>query len=819
MAAARFVHLRLHTEYSIVDGIARVEDAVAAAAADGMPALAITDSANLFGAIKFFEAARARGVQPVIGCDLWVENPRHRDKPYRVTALCRNQAGYLALCDLLTRAYAENHWRGRAQLKREWLKGVSGLIVLSGAEAGEVGAALAASHLDEADRIAREWTADFPDAFYIEIQRVDAGRSERLIAASLALAERCGLPVVATHPVQFIRATDFRAHEARVCIAQGYVLGDSRRPREFAPSQYFKTQAEMAELFADLPEALENSVEIARRCAFEFALGKSRLPAFPTPKGESIDAFLRAEARRGLDERLARLYPDEARRAEARLRYAERLTYELDVIIQMGFPGYFLIVADFIHWAKTHGVPVGPGRGSGAGSLVAYSLGITDLDPLRYELLFERFLNPERVSMPDFDIDFCQDGRDRVIEYVRGKYGEASVAQIATFGTLAARAVVRDVGRVLDLGFTTLTVLDWAERYVRGMGDADFSLARVPLDDADTYKLLSAGNTTAVFQLESRGMRDLIKRARPDRFEDVIALVALYRPGPMDLIPEYIERKHGKRVDYLDPRLEPILGPTYGIMVYQEQVMQIAQVIGGYTLGSADLLRRAMGKKKPEEMAPQRDIFVAGAQKNGLSRSKATQLFDLMEKFAGYGFNKSHAAAYALLAYQTAYMKAHHRAAFLAANLSAVMDDTDKVRQFYEDALANGLAILPPDINASGYRFTPVHVQRIRYGLGAVRGTGAAAIEAIVLARREAVFTDVFDFCRRVDKRHLNRRVVEALVRAGAFDSLDAQRSKLLASVGRALEAAEQAERAASQSSLFGEAEAPRGGIHAYVDL
>src|SRR5438067_2856345 len=453
MAAARFVHLRLHTEYSIVDGIARVEDAVAAAAADGMPALAITDSANLFGAIKFFEAARARGVQPVIGCDLWVENPRHRDKPYRVTALCRNQAGYLALCDLLTRAYAENHWRGRAQLKREWLKGVSGLIVLSGAEAGEVGAALAASHLDEADRIAGEWTADFPDAFYIEIQRVDAGRSERLIAASLALAERCGLPVVATHPVQFIRATDFRAHEARVCIAQGYVLGDSRRPREFAPSQYFKTQAEMAELFADLPEALENSVEIARRCAFEFALGKSRLPAFPTPKGESIDAFLRAEARRGLDERLARLYPDEARRAEARLRYAERLTYELDVIIQMGFPGYFLIVADFIHWAKTHGVPVGPGRGSGAGSLVAYSLGITDLDPLRYELLFERFLNPERVSMPDFDIDFCQVGRDRVIDYVRQKYGAASVSQIATFGTMAARAVVRDVGRVLDLGY------------------------------------------------------------------------------------------------------------------------------------------------------------------------------------------------------------------------------------------------------------------------------------------------------------------------------------------------------------------------------
>jgi len=593
----------------------------------------------------------------------------------------------------------------------------------------------------------------------------------------------------------------------------------------------------------------------------------------------------------------------------------------------MGFAGYFLIVADFINWAKSNGVPVGPGRGSGAGSLVAYSLGITDLDPLRYDLLFERFLNPERVSMPDFDIDFCQDGRDRVIDYVRRKYGEQSVSQIATFGTMAARAVVRDVGRVLDLGYnfcdqiaklipvqpgknvtlddarkaepllaereknedevhellelgeklegmvrnvgmhaggvliapgrltdfcplyaaegtnnvisqldkddvekiglvkfdflglTTLTILDWAERSVRAMGAPAFSLARIPLDDAPTYQLLSTGNTTTVFQLESRGMRDLIRRARPDRFEDVIALVALYRPGPMDLIPDFIARKHGEqRVEYLDPRLAPILGPTYGIMVYQEQVMQIAQVIGGYTLGGADLLRRAMGKKKPEEMAQQRDIFVAGAEKNGLSRSNATQLFDLMEKFAGYGFNKSHAAAYALLAYQTAYMKAHHRSAFLAANLSAVMDDTDKVRQFYEDALANGLVILPPDVNASEHRFVPVDEKRIRYGLGGVRGTGEAAIGAIVEARREAPFGDLFDFCRRVDKRMVNRRVMEALVRAGAFDTVDPRRSRLLASVGRALEAAEQAERSAAQTSLFGEAEAPRGGEHAYVE-
>src|SRR5262245_8219571 len=682
----------------------------------------------------------------------------------------------------------------------------------------------------------------------------------------------------------------------------------------------------MVELFGDIPAALANSVEIARRCSFELELGKSKLPLFPTPDGTGLNQYLRSEAMAGLEQRLSALYPEAAQRVQQAGRYTDRLELELQTIIEMGFAGYFLIVADFINWAKRNGVPVGPGRGSGAGSLVAYSLGITDLDPLKYDLLFERFLNPERVSMPDFDIDFCQDGRGRVIDYVRRKYGEDSVSQIATFGTMAARAVVRDCGRVLDLGYnfcdqiaklipvqpgktitlddaremepllaereekeeevrellelggkleglvrnvgmhaggvliapgrltdfcplyaaegttnvisqldkddveavglvkfdflglTTLTILDWAERYVRALGEASFALEKVALNDAAAYKLLSAGNTTAVFQLESRGMRDLIKRACPDRFEDVIALVALYRPGPMDLIPEYIERKHGKRVEYLDPRLAPILGPTYGIMVYQEQVMQIAQVIGGYSLGGADLLRRAMGKKKPEEMAQQREIFVAGAERNGLARSKATQLFDLMEKFAGYGFNKSHAAAYALLAYQTAYMKAHHAAAFFAANLSAVMDDTDKVRQFHEDGVANGLAILPPDVNASEYRFVPVDARTIRYGLGAVRGTGEGAINSILEARRPKPFVDLADFCLRVDKRIVNRRVVEALVRAGDFDSLDANRARLLASVGRALEEAEQTGGGGSRTGIFGEAEAPRGGASVYVD-
>jgi len=918
MAAPRFVHLRLHSEYSVSDGIVRIEEAVERARADAMPALALTDAGNLFGMVKFYGAARAAGVKPVIGVDCWLQNDADRDKPFRLLLLCASRAGYLRLCDLLSRAWLRNQHRGRAELAREWLQDAEGLIALSGAASGDVGQALLAGHDEAAERLAYDWAALFPGRYYLELQRAGQPHAEALLARSVALASRLGLPVVATHPVQFLDAGDFRAHEARVCIATGHILGDQRRPRRFTPEQYFKRQDEMARLFADIPQALENSIEIARRCNLAIELGKSRLPAFPTPAGVSVEDYLRQQAHDGLKKR--------------GLQNVERLEFELKTIIQMGFAGYFLIVADFINWARAvrepsfpNGVPVGPGRGSGAGSLVAYALGITDLDPLKYDLLFERFLNPERVSMPDFDIDFCQDGRDRVIDYVRQKYGEGSVSQIATFGTMAARAVLRDCGRVLDLpysfcdqlaklvpvqpgklitlddarkaepllaereknedevrellelsekleglvrnvgmhaggvliapgrltdfcplyaadgaqvisqldkddveaiglvkfdflGLTTLTILDWAERYVRVLGQHDFSLAQVPLDDAQTYKLLSSGNTTAVFQLESRGMRDLIKRARPDRFEDVIALVALYRPGPMDLIPEYIERKHGKRVDYLDPRLVPILGPTYGIMVYQEQVMQIAQVIGGYSLGGADLLRRAMGKKKPEEMAPQREIFVTGAEKAGLAKGKAMQLFDLMEKFAGYGFNKSHAAAYALLAYQTAYMKTHHAAAFAAANLSAVMDDTDKVRQFHDDAVANGLTVLPPDVNASEYRFVPVDRGTIRYGLGAVRGTGQGAIEAILEARRAGPIKTLFDFCSRVDKRMVNRRVLEALVRAGAFDAIDANRARLLASAGRAFEAAEQAERQASQESLFGEAEAPRGGAHVTVE-
>jgi len=924
-----FVHLRLHSEYSIVDGMVRLDQAVAAAAADRMPALALTDLGNVFGMVKFYKAARAKGIKPIVGCDVWVTHDAERDAPHRLLLLCQSRVGYLRLADWLTRAYRTNQHRGRAEVKRVWFaEGTDGLIALSGFAGGDVGHALGQGNPVAARAAADAWARLFPDRFYLEVQRAGRSDDDALTAASVRLAAERSLPVVATHPVQFATRAEFRAHEARVCIAEGYVLSDPRRPKRFTPEQYLTTQEEMAQRFADLPGALANSVAIAQRCNLTLPLGKNYLPAFPTPEGVSLEQHLNSEASMGLERRLNVAFGDAAERERMRPEYVARLEFEVKTIIQMGYAGYFLIVADFINWAKRNGVPVGPGRGSGAGSLVAYSLGITDLDPLRYTLLFERFLNPERVSMPDFDIDFCQDGRDRVIDYVKQKYGAESVSQIVTFGTMAARAVVRDVGRVLDLpytfcdgiaklipfqpgrmvtlkrrqrdaeaqanvvyardveplinereaaeeevrellslaeqlegiarnvgmhaggvliapgkltdfcplytqagsdapvsqfdkddvelvglvkfdflGLTTLTILDWTLRYIRKLDPAStVVLETLPLDDKAAYDIFKNGNTTGVFQFESRGMRELLSQAPPKRFDDVVALVALYRPGPMELIPDYVRRKQGaERFEYHDARLEPILSPTYGVMVYQEQVMQIAQVIGGYTLGAADLLRRAMGKKLPDEMAKHRQGFVSGAIDRGLSSAKATQLFDHMEKFAGYGFNKSHAAAYALIAYQTAYFKAHHSAAFMAANLSLVMDDTDKVRQFYVDALALGLEMLPPDVNASSYRFEPVDERRIRYGLGGIKGTGRAAIEAIVAARDQGPFVDLFDFCRRVDKRVVNRRAVEALIRAGAFDTIESRRASLLASVGAALDHAEHADRAASQVSLFGE--------------
>jgi len=921
----RFVHLRMHTEYSVVDGIVQIDQALKAAAEDGMPALGISDLANLFGMIKFYKGARARGIKPIIGVDAWITNEAERDKPTRVLLLCRHREGYGQLCELLTRAYLENKYRGRAEMRREWFAGgaASGLICLSGALQGDIGVALAHGNIGQADALAAQWAGLFPGAFYIELQRAGHPGTEHYIRQAVALAARHGLPVVATHPVQFLKPEDFRAHEARVCIAEGYVLADKRRPRLFTEQQYFKSQDEMCELFADLPEALENAVEIARRCSLTLQLGKNFLPRFPTPDGMSLDDFLVLEAKRGLEERLVQLYPDPEEREKQRPRYEERLKFETDTIIQMGFPGYFLIVADFIQWAKNNGVPVGPGRGSGAGSLVAYALKITDLDPLAYALLFERFLNPERVSMPDFDIDFCQDKRYRVIEYVRERYGKDAVSQIATFGTMASKAVVRDVGRVLDLpyglcdrlsklipvegakpvslakalemepqiaemmqdgndgeavqtlwelaqplegltrgvgmhaggvliapgkltdfcplyiadgddampvsqfdkddveaiglvkfdflGLRNLTIIELALEYVERLEGSRPDLMSLGFEDPAAYQILKDANTTAIFQVESDGMKKLLKKLAPDRFEDIIAVLALYRPGPLGsgMVDDFILRKKGlQEIDYFHPDLKACLEPTYGVIVYQEQVMQISQIIGGYTLGGADMLRRAMGKKKPEEMAKHRATIAEGAKQKGYDPALAEQLFDLMTKFAEYGFNKSHTAAYAVVTYHTAWLKAHHCAAFMAATMSSDLDNTDTIKVFYEDALANGIAVLPPDVNQSDYRFVPVDRKTIRYGLGAVKGCGEPAVRAILSAReRGGAFRDLFDFCERVDRRLVNRRVIEALIRAGAMDTLAGHqgidRAQLVATVGLAIEAAEQAAANAMQGGLF----------------
>ncbi|MEX3605867.1 MAG: DNA polymerase III subunit alpha [Burkholderia sp.] len=937
MSDPRFVHLRVHSEFSIADGIVRLDNLVKAAAADGQAALALTDLGNAFGLVRFYREARGKGVKPIAGCDVWITNHDDRDKPSRLLLLVRDKTGYLNLCELLSKAWLTNQYRGRAEVDAQWLESElgQGLLALSGAQQGDIGIALATGNAEAARRHAQRWARVFPGGFYIELQRYGQPGGEAYVQEAAKLAAELQLPVIATHPLQFMGDEDFTAHEARVCISEGDILANPRRQKRFTTDQRFRTQAEMAELFADIPSAVQNTIEVAKRCNLKLELGKPKLPLFPTPDGMSLDDYLAQLSQKGLEKRLVQLCPDEAERQAQRATYYQRLEFECNTIKKMGFPGYFLIVADFINWAKNNGVPVGPGRGSGAGSLVAYSLGITDLDPLRYNLLFERFLNPERVSMPDFDIDFCQHGRDRVIQYVKEKYGADAVSQIATFGTMAAKAAVRDIGRVLDLGYvftdgvaklipfkpgkhvtiadamkeepllqerydnedevhqlldlaqhvegltrnvgmhaggvliapgkltdfcplyaqgdgggvvsqydkddveavglvkfdflglTTLTILDWAERFIRRLdpAKAGWSLAQVPLDDPASFQILKKANTVAVFQLESRGMQGMLKDALPDRFEDIIALVSLYRPGPIDLIPSFCARKHGReKVEYPDPRVEPVLEETYGIMVYQEQVMQMAQIIGGYSLGGADLLRRAMGKKKPEEMVKHREIFAEGAAKNGLTRGKSDEIFDLMEKFAGYGFNKSHAAAYALLAYYTAWLKAHHPAEFMAANITLAMDDTDKVKILFDDCELNGLQVLPPDINQSEYRFEPVaeadgkRSRTIRYGLGAVKGSGQNAIEEILRARKEGgVFKDLFDFCERIDRRLVNRRNVEALIRAGAFDVLVPNRAQLIASVPLAMEAADQAEANAMQAGLFDMgAESPHA--HALVD-
>ena len=927
-----FVHLRTHTEFSVADGTLRIADAVAAAAADGQAALAITDLSNLFGAIKLYSAARRKGIKPIIGADLWLEPEGGEKAPSRIVVLVQNRQGYLNLCELLSRAWLQHEQRAQACVKWAWLAELNhGLIALAGAELGAVGQALVARDPVRAEGLARQLAAIFSNRFYIELQRAGLAGNEAHVRAAAQLAARLQLPVVATHPVQFAQADDFDAHEARVCVAEGELLTNPKRIKRFGREQYFKTQAQMEALFADLPSAVANTVEIARRCSLSLVLGKPQLPDFPTPRVDGkplpmADHFS-ILSHEGLERRLRQRYPDPVERDKQRPRYVERLDFEIATILKMGFPGYFLIVADFINWAQNNGCPVGPGRGSGAGSLVAYSLNITGLDPLQYNLLFERFLNPERVSMPDFDIDFCQGNRERVIDYVKAKYGRDAVSQIATFGTMAAKAALRDVGRVLGMGYghvdsiaklipappgkqvtlakvpekpdpgliyarreapeleqreaaeeevaellalatrvegitrnvgmhaggvliapgkitdfcplymqpgsdsavsqfdkddveaiglvkfdflglATLTILELAKDFIKARRPqhAAFDYDQLPLDDARVYKLFSDGRTESVFQFESAGMQRMLKDARPTRIEDLFALNAMFRPGPMENIPSFCARKHGKDdVTYPHPLLESVLSETYGIFVYQEQVMLAAQILAGYSLGGADILRKAMGKKNAADMAKQREIFRDGAAKNDIQKDAADEVFDLMEKFAGYGFNKSHAAAYSLLAYHTAWIKVHCTAEFFAANMTVEMDDTDKLRVLLIDAKTFGIEVQAPDVNRGVHRFEPISDKVVRYGLGAIKGTGQGAIEAIVAERNgeRGAFTSLFDFCARVDRKQLNKRVVEALVKSGAFDALHPDRASMLASVALALDWADTQTAHADQSGLF----------------
>jgi DNA polymerase-3 subunit alpha len=928
MSSAAFVHLRLHTEFSLQDSVVRIPDLVERTAVLGMPAVAVTDQNNLFAMVKFYREGLKAGVKPIIGVDVLLRAAR--GAATRLTLLCKDPGGYQNVTNLVTRAWLEGQDKGVPLIDRAWLTPATtaGLIVLSGAGEGDIGRALSAGRAPDALALARDWQALLGDRYYLELQRLGRPDDEAQVVKTVDISQQTGIPVVATNDVRFLAATDFESHEARVCISEGAQLADPSRPRKYTEAQYLKSPAEMARLFADIPEALQNTVEIARRCSLPLKLGESRLPVFPLPEGVAVETHIREESLKGFAAREQAF--DESQRARLG-EYRTRLDTELSVIIKMGFAGYFLIVADFIRWARANDVPVGPGRGSGAGSLVAYSLGITDLDPLKYDLLFERFLNPERVSMPDFDIDFCMDGRDRVIEYVAQKYGKERVSQIITYGTMAAKAVVRDVGRVLGMGYgyvdkiaklipfelgitlddaiekepelkrlykedeevknlidlakslegltrnagmhaggvviapskltefaplyaddkggsvvtqfdkddveaaglvkfdflglRTLTVIDRAVKLINTrrakLGEALLDISALPMNDAATYRLMQEARTTAVFQLESRGMKDLIRRLKPDTFEDIVALVALFRPGPLEsgMVGDFIERKHSRNqsfegggrappIDYLHPSLQPVLAPTYGVILYQEQVMQIAQVLSGYTLGGADMLRRAMGKKKPEEMAKERGKFVGGAVKNNVPEERAAFIFDLMEKFAGYGFNKSHSAAYALLSYQTGWLKAHEPASYMAAVLSADMDHTDKVVGLLYDCRKEvGLTILPPHVNLSGYAFAVVDDRTIRYGLGAIKGVGEGAVEAIVGERRaNGDYASLEDLCRRLDLSKINRRVLEALIKSGSLDGLAANRATLMHRLDAALALGEQNTKAneTGQHDIFG---------------
>jgi DNA polymerase-3 subunit alpha len=926
MSDSRFVHLHIHSDYSMVDGLQKIKPIVARAAESNMVALAITDQMNQCGLVKFYGEAHSKGIKPIMGTNLWVRSEELGDELFRLIALAMDNEGQQNIIQLISKGYLRGHIQGRAVIDKEWLiEHAHGIILLSGAKEGDVGKFLIKGNDAMTQQCLAFYQQHFPDRYYLELIRTGRTDEENYIQLAVNLAYTHNVPVVATNDVVFLNQDDFDAHEIRVAIHDGYTLDDSRRPKYYSKQQYFRSQDEMCQLFADIPEAIENTVEIAKRCNVTVRLGQYFLPQFPTGDMSTED-FLVMKSRTGLEERLAFLFPDPDVRAKKRPPYDERLERELGVINQMGFPGYFLIVMEFIQWSKDHGVPVGPGRGSGAGSVVAYALRITDLDPLELDLLFERFLNPERVSMPDFDVDFCMDRRDEVIEHVADMYGRDAVSQIITFGTMAAKAVVRDVGRVLGhpygfvdrisklipldpgmtltkafeaepklvelyeqdeevkslidmarklegvtrnagkhaggvviaptkitdfaplycdenglqpvtqfdksdveyaglvkfdfLGLRTLTIINWALEMINAKLDREGKehvlIEAIPLDDQASFRILKNSETTAVFQLESRGMKDLIKRLQPDCFEDMIALVALFRPGPLQsgMVDNFIDRKHGREeISYPDIKwqhesLKPILDPTYGIILYQEQVMQIAQTLAGYTLGGADLLRRAMGKKKLEEMAKQRSVFKEGSVNNGVDAELSMKIFDLVEKFAGYGFNKSHSAAYALVSYQTLWLKTHYPAEFMAAVMTADMDNTDKIVTLVDECLRLGLKVDPPDVNFGQYRFTVNMDGHVVYGLGAVKGVGEGPVEAIIAARQSGgPFKDLFDFCNRVDVKRLNKRVMEKLIYAGALDKLGPHRAALLASVEEAMKASEQKakDHALGQNDLFGD--------------
>ena len=923
-----FVHLHLHSEYSMVDGTVRIKPLVERARELGMPAVAITDQHNFFALVKFYQAAEAAGIKPIIGADVMLRSPEDPDHVSRLVLLCQDRQGYLNLCSLLSRAYLDGQHHGVPYVRNDWVaEFAGGLIALSAGREGDVGQAILAGHPNRARQLASNWAGLFPDRFYIELQRTGRDQEQQYETAALHIAASLNLPVIASNDVRFLHKADFRAHEARVCIHDGRLLSDKRRELRYCEEQYLKSTEAMAELFADLPEALENTYQLAMRCNLEMEFGTYYLPDFPTPDGMSVEKHLQQVSGEGLQDRFKILPPSSNFPEEA---YRQRLEHELDVINEMGFPGYFLIVADFIRWAKMNDIPVGPGRGSGAGSLVAYVLGITDLDPLVHELLFERFLNPERISMPDFDIDFCMEKRDLVIDYVARTYGRDQVSQIITYGSMAAKAVVRDCGRVLGhgygfvdsiaklvplslgitlpvalkeepqlkqrydeeedtralldlamslegikrnagkhaggvviapspltdftplfceagggsmvtqfdkddvetiglvkfdfLGLRTLTIIDWALKTINAQrldaGEEPIELEKLPLNDPAAFRLLQACQTTAVFQLESRGMKDLIRKLVPDSFDEIVALVALYRPGPLEsgMVDTYVDCKHGRAsVRYPHPALEQILKPTYGVILYQEQVMQIARELAGYTLGAADILRRAMGKKKPAEMAKQRIIFVEGSMERGVDEDVANLIFDQMETFAGYGFNKTHSAAYALIAYQTAWLKAHYQSTFMAAVLSSDMDNTDKVDEFIRECRDLRLEILPPDINSSLHAFRAVDDKTIRYGLGALKGVGHAAIDIIEKDRESGgAFSDLSDFCNRMDHHKVNKRAMDVLVRSGALDRLDPDinRARMIHELPEAVHAAEQYQRdqESGQVDMFGsfsQADAP----------